>query len=76
MLDLNKLELEIDCFIANQTAESYNELFKSLDDEQIEKLSGGYTINVDCPNEAISVKPNAMEGNDCDFSEFVYSSAA
>ena len=76
MLDLNKLELEIDCFIAKQTTESYNELFKSLDDEHIEKLSGGYTRDFDCPNEVVSSKPNIMENNNYDFSELAYSKAA
>jgi hypothetical protein len=76
MLDLNKLEKEIDCFIANQTTESYNELFKSLDEEQIVKLSGGYTVEVDCPNDVVISKPNIMESNNCDFSEPEYSIAA
>jgi len=76
MLDLNKLEKEIDCFIANQTTESYNELFKSLDEEQIVKLSGGYTMEFDVPNDIVISKPNIMESNDFDFSEPEYSIAA
>jgi hypothetical protein len=76
MLDLNKLEREIDCFIASQTTESYNELLKSLYEDQIVKLSGGYTIEYDCPNTVVISKPNVMESNDCDFSELKYNQAA
>jgi len=76
MLDLNKLDKEIDCFIANQTTETYNELFKALDEEEIVKLSGGYTMEYDCPDRVMINKPNVMEGGNCDFSDPGFNMAA
>jgi hypothetical protein len=76
MLDLNKIEKDIDCFIANQTTESYNKLFKSIDEEEMVKLSGGYTVDFGCPVEVVVTKPNNMESGNCDFSEQEYYQAA
>lgn len=76
MLDLNKLDKEVDFFIANQTTETYNELFNVLDEELIVKLSGGYTMEYDCPNNIAIDKPNAMVNENFDFSEPNYNIAA
>jgi hypothetical protein len=75
MLDLEKLEREIDCFIANQTKNSYNEMFKILDEEQMVKLSGGYTETFECSHEIIVNQTSTIDIT-CDFSGDNYDIAA
>jgi hypothetical protein len=78
MLDLKKLENEINNFLAEQTAESYNELFARSDEEEYferVKLSGGYTDLFDCSQEIIINPTSTVEVN-CDFSGHNYKDAA
>ncbi|WP_179415377.1 hypothetical protein HDF19_09975 [Mucilaginibacter sp. E4BP6] len=75
MLDLEKLEKEIDSFLANQTSNSYQELFKVLDEERMVKLSGGYTEDFDCSDKIIVNTTTVFEVS-CDFSENDYNEAA
>jgi hypothetical protein len=69
MLDLKKLEAEIDSLLANETAETYNELFKKTDlmgfVERVE-ISGGYTNEFSCSQGIIINTPNTI-ACDCDF---------
>jgi hypothetical protein len=75
MLDLEKLEKDIDRFLAGQTAESYSEIFKILDEEQLVKLSGGYTEQFECPSGIIVNQTSTIEIT-CDFSGDNYNMAA
>jgi hypothetical protein len=71
MLDLQKLENEINSFIAIETEESYNELFKKMDFlEFVEKVkaSGGYTNQFTCLSKIGVNKANYIVGND-DFAD-------
>lgn len=75
MLDLKKLEKEIDCFLANQTSESYSKMFEILDEEQLVKLSGGYTEGFECPIDIV-VDQTPIIDVPCDFSGDDYFMAA
>jgi hypothetical protein len=70
MLDLQKLENEINDIIASETTESYNELFRRMDFlDFVEKVkaSGGYTDQFICMEKIGINRSNYIDGAD-DFS--------
>lgn len=78
MLNLKELEEEVDNFIANETTESYNEMFRKsdfLDFKEKVRASGGYTTQFFCVERIVVSKPNLISG-DFDFGDQNLNTAA